>query len=115
MKTFLLSILTIFITYAAYSQCDAPIVNSWSAPILTDVTVNFTPPEGAQSYTLSITGQYGQSDYGFATPLVLSASVEPGINTVNFDASNILSSGIFLDTYYFTAELSVTCLNGDES
>src|SRR5690606_40001031 len=29
--------------------------------------------------------------------------------------SNILSSGIFLDTYYFTAELSVTCLNGDES
>ncbi|NEN25130.1 T9SS type A sorting domain-containing protein [Cryomorpha ignava] len=64
---------------------------------------------------MTISGDYGQQDFGFATPLVLSGSVIPGINAVNFDVSSILSTFNSIDTYYFTAELSVTCSNGDES
>lgn len=116
MKKFLFSLVGSILAISLYAQCDAPIVESWSAPSVDSITVHFTPPPGAQSYTLVISGDYGMSDFGISAPLILTGSVTSGFNTVNFDASNVVSSsGGQLANYYYSASLSVTCANGDSS
>ena len=69
MKAYLLITIFIFLAFTSiYSQCDAPIVESWTAPDITNFTVNFTPPEGALSYTLTIYGRLWKQDFGASTP-----------------------------------------------
>ena len=115
MKAFLSAIISILTIANTYAQCDAPIVESWSVSDTTNYTVNFTPPEGATTYELVISSEYGISDFGFGYPLTLMGNITPGENTINFDASSVLPDAYNLSKYYFTARLSVTCANGDDS
>ncbi len=115
MKNFLLSFLSSILAISIYAQCDAPIVESWSAPSVDSITINFTPPSGAQSYILEVSGEYGLNSLGINPPLVLNGSITPGLNTVNFDASDVLFYGFNDNYYYYSARLSVICADGNTS
>src|SRR5690554_6887749 len=113
MKTFLSAIISLMTIVTVYAQCDAPIVESWSVSETVNYSVNFTPPEGALTYELIISADYGNLIP--SEPLILTGNISSGINTINFDVTGLLENTTYYARYYFTAKLSVTCANGSES
>jgi len=100
-----------------FGQCDAPVVTSWLATDPSNITIYFDPPEGALTYKLKIYGEYGFSDGMSFSPNVYSGEIVPGENSVSFNPTFFLSPSqqINLPRFYFSAELSVTCDNGEIS
>ena len=121
MKNILLCLCGFIFSISIYAQCDAPIVESWTAPSVDNITVNFTAPDDAQSYILEITGEYGynwdsnNNTFDFNESLILTGSISSDFTNVNFDATGIVSPDSLLNRYYYSAFLSVVCAGGDTS
>ena len=116
MKTFSLSILILFFSRLVYSQCDAPVLESWSVTDTINYTVNFTPPEGSESYIMTVSYIAGIIDSAALPPLVITDNTVTGINTVTFTINN--PENLSLEVLYithFVVELSASCENSEQS
>ncbi len=116
MRHFKLLFLAILSPFVAISQCNGPILDSWISNSPTNFTIEFTAPEAAESYNIVVSAQY--DDFGpIVTPetMTFTGDVISGLNEVTLEIDQLNPNIGQLSDYYFSATLTTTCTNQEES
>lgn len=102
--------------FTAFSQCDAPILESWHFTNPTNLEIDFTAPASAEEYTITVYALYtGSGDMPGTANTTFTGNADEGVNHIQVNPSVILDFTVNQNTYFYKVELSTTCSGNVES
>ena len=115
MRHLLLSLFFIGMITNCFSQCGTPAVEAWTSGDEQNFFINYSAPENVDSYWLRVAPLIYSPINPDQPETIVTGDADPGINTVEVDASNINPLATIFEDNYFFAELKTICANGDTS
>jgi len=102
--------------FTAFSQCDAPELESWHFTNPGNLEIEFNASAQAQSYSLTVYALYtGSGPMPGTASTTFTGNAEPGINHIAVNPAVILDFTVNHNRYFYKAELSTTCTGDIES
>lgn len=101
---------------SAFSQCDAPTLESWHFTNPGNLEIDFTAQASAESYAITVYALYtGSGPMPGTASQTFTGNVEPGINHIQVNPTVILDFSVNHNRYFYKVELSTTCADEVES
>src|SRR5690554_853642 len=110
--------LFLFLTsgFAAFSQCDAPILESWHFTNPTNLEIDFIAPSSVEAYSIAVYALYtGSGDMPGTATTTFTGNAESGMNHIQINPAGILDFTVNQNRYFYKIALSTTCIGNVES
>ena len=114
---YVISLFLFLITgFTAFSQCDAPTLESWHFTNPGNLEIDFTAPASAQNYAITFYALYtGSGTMPGTASHTFTGNVESGINHIEVNPTVTLDFTVSHNRYFYKVELSTTCAGNVES
>ena len=102
--------------FTAFSQCDAPILESWHFTDPGNLEIEFNASANVESYSLTVYALYTGSGTMPGTAFnTFTGNAESGMNHLQVNPAIILDFTVNSNRYFYKVELSTTCAGAIES